>query len=94
MTEKFVLMQTISLLDESKILTMNARFPVKNCKKSGDIFGTSNAYKAGKKQICKDSWPSLHICGFFIFDFLYMQLKLWHFRGTYPPIYKCPILDI
>jgi hypothetical protein len=29
------------------------------------------------------------LCGLFIFDFMYMQLKLWHFRGTYPLICQC-----
>ena len=32
---------------------------------------------------------ALVICGLFICDFAYMQLKLWHFRGTYPLIYQC-----
>jgi len=32
---------------------------------------------------------ALVICGLFICDFAYMWLQLWHFRGTYPPIYQC-----
>ncbi len=32
---------------------------------------------------------ALVICGLFMCDFAYMPLKLWHFRGTYPPIYQC-----
>jgi hypothetical protein len=32
---------------------------------------------------------ALVICGLFIYDFAYIRLKLWHFRGTYPPIYQC-----
>ncbi len=31
---------------------------------------------------------ALVICGLFICDFAYMWLKLWHFRGTYPPKYQ------
>ncbi len=32
---------------------------------------------------------TLVICRLFICNFAYMWLKLWHFRGTYPPIYQC-----
>jgi len=31
---------------------------------------------------------ALVICRLFICDFAYMWLKLWHFRGMYPPIYQ------